>query len=96
MEYKDFRGINIFIGDTIVYPVRRGSELHLKSGLVLELTTHQDKSQVGYDYPALRIETLSKRKDPTKLGTAKLVESIFTSLQRCVVVPNVVCTSSFK
>ena len=86
MEYKDFRGKDIFPADTIVYPVRRGSDLHLKSGVVLELTIEIDKDTYGCRRPGLRIETLAKNNDPTRLKPPKTVETIFTSLHRCVVV----------
>ena len=88
MEYRDFRGTTIEPGDNIVYPVKRGNDLHLKLGIVLELTSKEDKDSVGMKYPALRIETLAKNNDPTKIRTKepKYVKTLFTSLHRCVVV----------
>lgn len=35
---KDFRGKEIKIGDTIVYPVRRRSNMYLKEATVMEIT----------------------------------------------------------
>ncbi len=86
MKYKDFMGKAIQVGDTIVYPVRRGSDLHLKSGVVLELTETWTISDYDLACPALRIKTKRKHGDPSKIETTKMVEAIFTSLHRCVVV----------
>lgn len=86
MNYNDFRGVEIKVGDTIVYPVRRRDDLHLKSGLVLELLEVDPKEYCAGTTPALKIETLAKNNDPTKSKGRKYVETIFTSLHRCVVV----------
>lgn len=86
MTYNDFRGVEIKVGDSIVYPVRRGSDLHLKSGKVLELTEATQKDYCGEPTPALKIKTLAKNNDPTKPREPKYVEAEFTSLHRCVVV----------
>jgi hypothetical protein len=36
MEYRDFTGQKIMIGDVIAYPVRRGSSMTLKEATVSE------------------------------------------------------------
>jgi hypothetical protein len=89
MEYKDCLGVDIKIGDTIVYPVRRGSQLHMKSGTVLQLASTTQKEHFGGTYPALKVQVLSKPKDPTKIGQAKLIEVLVQRLERCVVAKGV-------
>ena len=84
-EYKDCLGVDIKVGDTVVYPVRRGSDLHMKAGRVLELIkiTHKDFADVVY--PALKVATTTRSKDPTKISVPKRVEVSFERFERCVV-----------
>lgn len=89
MEYRDCLGRDIKVGDTIVYPVRRGSSLHMKCGLVLELIDITHKEYYGGTYPALRLQVWSIPKDPMKIGQARLIKVIFQRLERCVVAKGV-------
>lgn len=85
IEHRDCLGVYIEVGDTIVYPVRRGSNLHMKAGKVLELTKITHKDFADMVYPALRIATTIRSKDPTKISVPRKVEVTFQRFERCVV-----------
>ena len=71
MEYIDFLGQNISVGDTIVYAVRNGSIAILKKATVAALSI---KISYGKVTPSLRLKT--EKSD-------RLVA--FCSLDHCVV-----------
>lgn len=58
LEYKDFLGQEIEVGDTIVYPVRWGSSMWLSKTKVLERT--ETTSYYGPHKAALKVKGKSK------------------------------------
>jgi hypothetical protein len=90
MKYKDFLGNDIKVGDTIVYPLRSGSWMRLRKGVVRKRTKTQDyysAVELSVSVPALMIEVESTKWDTVRresIPTTRVVP--FRSLDRCVVI----------
>lgn len=83
LEFKDWLGRDIRVGDAIVYPGRQGSSLWMRVARVLELKTIL-KGFPEAAYPILKVKTISSNWDDTKISS---VETIIRELSRVTVVP---------
>ncbi len=79
MKVKDFLGKTIKVGDTIVYPVRQGSDMWMSKAEVLGINK---RNLSGYQHITLSINVMQSWD-----GRPISVKSRLYNYERCVVVP---------